>query len=528
MKQFNYKKFVPSARTGARLFLMALALVLTKNLVVAAIVGMFFPIAMWAYNGFKYGVFATGLTDEQKEEAILSKIEKKYETMIEKALKGLINEKEMEKVVADLNKNIVKLSSEGIESLKKTIDELNKASKEQAEALEAAQKALLAQSTELKKIQDKGVEDASKSEGKSFRSIMEAAIKDMAAKNPGILEEVTDTYGKRFSFMGFFNKAGRNASTPVMTMKVATDMFESNIVQSNVAALRLTQLDPNRVSIPLSLYPHVTEVFMVKGIQRPYMALMVVYSYEDGVATKVEGAASGKSSFLLTTVSFPAFYDATHFVLSDETLEDLDEVLDEISLVAPDKLRDAQDAKVLGTAGDDVAGSGSLKGIRTTGATGKSTAYATVFGAASIDDAYIVDVISDMKMQCEANKYRPTVVILNPVDIAKLGAKKDAVENSQKDNRVVYGPTGEASYVCGLLVVKQTNMPVNQCIVADNSLPWIGSRREMTMEIGYNGTDLTEGQKTLTIKQRYAFGVRDKAGIIWCADIDAAIAGITK
>ena len=39
--------------------------------------------------------------------------------------------------------------------------------------------------------------------------------------------------------------------------------------------------------------------------------------------------------------------------MSDETLDDLEEALDEISIVAPDRIHDSIDGKVLGTAGND-------------------------------------------------------------------------------------------------------------------------------------------------------------------------------
>lgn len=48
----------------------------------------------------------------------------------------------------------------------------------------------------------------------------------------------------------------------------------------------------------------------------------------------------------------------------------------------------------------------------------------------------------------------------------------------------------------------------------------IGKGKEMTMEIGYNGTDLTEGQKTVVFKTRVAFAVRDKLGVIYSAAVN--------
>jgi len=60
----------------------------------------------------------------------------------------------------------------------------------------------------------------------------------------------------------------------------------------------------------------------------------------------------------------------------------------------------------------------------------------------------------------------------------------------------------------------------------DSSKTVIGKRKDMTLEIGYNGTDFTEGQKTVMIKVRVAFAVRDKAGVIYSDGLAAALATI--
>jgi hypothetical protein len=62
--------------------------------------------------------------------------------------------------------------------------------------------------------------------------------------------------------------------------------------------------------------------------------------------------------------------------------------------------------------------------------------------------------------------------------------------------------------------------------VVDQAQLMIGIRKDMTMEIGYNSTDLTEGQKTVVIKVRNAFGVRDKAAVIYSDDISTDVTAI--
>jgi hypothetical protein len=81
--------------------------------------------------------------------------------------------------------------------------------------------------------------------------------------------------------------------------------------------------------------------------------------------------------------------------------------------------------------------------------------------------------------------------------------------------------------VCGMRIITSNAITANQVVVLDSKQLMLGKRKDMTMEIGYNGTDLTEGQKTVVIKVRLAFGVRDALAVIYCADLDAAVTAIT-
>lgn len=501
---------------GIRLFLAGLILFLGlksgyafPSMVLAAII-MNLP-------RFKYvrGRMSEGAGGDDPEAKLLEKIQLKIQAVVDKANGENVSKKTLEAEVEKINKMIEKLNSESVDALKKRVDAMAEASEKTTKALDAATEALKTQSEAIKKLTDQGIaENAEKP--KTFRQAMKDAI--MGAKDK-ILVEKSDDYGKRFSLKDYFQSG--NKVSPVITIeKALVDMLQSNIVGANVANIRLTDLDPQRVSIPLTIYPHVMDVFMKKGITRPYMSLMVVYEYENGVATKTEGAASTKSSFKLKTVEFKAQTIATHFIVSDETLDDLEEVLDEISVVAPDKIHDAIDEKILDDAGDDVT---DIKGLFHAD---KSTAYATALGAGSVDNAYIVDLIADAKLQAENAKMRPNAVMLNSTEMVKLGAKKNTMEDSKTDKRVVYGANGEPTFVCGLAVIKNAVMDNDTLCVFDNRQPWIGVRKDITMEIGYNGTDLTEGQKTIVLKCRIAFGVRNKLGVIYVSGIAAAVTAL--
>ena len=86
-----------------------------------------------------------------------------------------------------------------------------------------------------------------------------------------VITEKNDDNGQRYSLKDYFTEKGNNQS-PVF--KVAVDMLESNIVQSNVANIRLTELDPNRVGIPLAVYPNVMDWMPTRSMGKPYMSVL--------------------------------------------------------------------------------------------------------------------------------------------------------------------------------------------------------------------------------------------------------------
>jgi len=437
----------------------------------------------------------------EEKEALLVEIKQ----MITDSAKDSVKKADVEAQVKNINDQITKmnLDNEGLKALKASVDQLVQD--------------VNTTSLQVKSLKEEGV-NVKNAAAKTFRDVMEAAIME---KKENVLTEVTDTYGKRLSLKEFFEKNGSRASTPEFILKDAVDMLQSAIVGNYVANIRQTELDANRVSIPLAIYPHVINVLPKKRISKPSMAMLVVYTYVDGSGVKTEGSASAKSSFLFKTVSFPAFTIATYFTLSDETLDDLQEALDEIYLVAPDAINDRIDAAILTAAGDD---SSAIKGLF---AAAKSTAFVPANYADFAENATIVDLIAAMKLQCEAGRYIPNVVWLNPVSVAKISALKNAMADSVQDRRIVFGAFGEPISIDGLTILKNTNVGADAVAVGKLSTQLLGIRKDMTMEIGYNGTDFVEGQKTVVIKTRVAFGVRDALATIYTATATADISSIS-
>ena len=447
--------------------------------------------------------------EEFNKETLLEEIK----TVISDSTKGLISEKELDDKVEAINAQLKTLNDkednhEEVKALKDSLDGMVKTLGETNDALKL-------QGEELKAMREDGKGKKSEKKTKSFRQALEDAFME---KKDVLLKEKDDDYGKRLSLKEYFDN---HEGTPSIELK-AVDMLESNIVQSEVANIRLTQLDPNLVGIPLAIYEHPFDWIPSRNITRPYMSIMVAYDYSDGAGTKTEGSAPSQSSLLLKTVQFPSFVIATYGTLSDETMDDLPEVLDELSIVFPSKIKDNVDGQLLGTAGDDSSALGGLF------SNSVSPVKHTDFDTSTYENTVaaggnMVDLIGTMVLQVETAKYRPNVVIMNPADVKKLTEQRDANDNSISDRRVKYDAIGKATYVSGLRIMTSTDITADTMAVLDLNQLVIGRRREMNMKIGYNGTDFTEGQQTVRIDVRVAFACRDNAAVCYSDSIAADV-----
>ena len=87
-------------------------------------------------------------------------------------------------------------------------------------------------------------------------ALMDAVME--ASKNvPSLITKRTENGREVISMKDYFSKLG-SKQTPEMVVKLAVDMSQANIVNSNINTVRLTDLDPNRVGTPLSLYAPVS------------------------------------------------------------------------------------------------------------------------------------------------------------------------------------------------------------------------------------------------------------------------------
>jgi len=436
--------------------------------------------------------------DEEKKQLLVD-----IQKLILDSTKENVNKKTLDERIEAINKMIEEAfkSNEEIKTLKESVDKL-------LEVTGANAAAIKAMSENPKVPGDNKV--------KTFKSALMDAIKS----HPEVVKTKKDDNGERESLIDYIKS---NQRTPEINIDKAVDMLESNIVQNNVANVRLTELDPERVGIPLTVYQHVIDVFPSSPISKPYMSLLVVYDYSDGAGTKTEGTAPTQSSFILKTVEFKAFDIATYFTLSDETLDDLPEAMDELGMVAPDKILASIDGKILRDGGN---GTTDIKGLFV-GADTCTDFVASAYASSTVG-ANKIDLISKMKLAIRKNKYAANFVGLNSTDIEVIQSEKDLLNNSIADKRLQFNVNGDLVKICGLTVFENDSITADTCIVGATNKLKIGIRKGSTMQIGYNGTDFTEGQKTVKVNMRLAFGVRDKAAFQYSAGMAADVETITK
>lgn len=436
-------------------------------------------------------------TEKQLEDvnSRIEEITKGYKETVEKAVDGLLSKKELEQSLKELTEKAVGFTPE---QAKQITDDLNKLG------------------VEIQSLKENKIK--SETGKKTFRDIIEDGLKEAGLISVKKASDGEDEV-KQITYLR--DKGAK--TTPLIELKAAVDMTTALSYGSvEVGSPFKTVYDPTLVSIPLNNDIHTTQIFPVMNIGTKYMGILVEYTYTDGSATTDENTASGLSSVLFKTEEFKAFKINTHFHISEEQLDDVDYLLDELSRLAPDKILTKWDSKVLSASGD---GSTDIKGLFVAG---NHTAFAAATYAATVENPTVIDLIGKMKLQANLTNFNPNVVILHPSKIDEIEGLKDLNENSLYNRTVKYDMNGNLAFVKGLRVIANKNMGTNTVFVGSSEAAKIGIRKDMNMVIGLDSDDLTTGMRTVVFSFRGAFGVRNAEAMIYEDDVTTTLTTIAK
>jgi HK97 family phage major capsid protein len=310
--------------------------------------------------------------------------------------------------------------------------------------------------------------------------------------------------------------------------KVAVDMNTANAVRPGsspgVNIGFLTAYGMNPTILPNSMNQHfVGAGFPVTPITDKYFGVLCEVTETDGAAVKAETAAAGQSSFLWKTIEYKVFDYSAAFRVHQNTLDDLDNVVERIATLGMDRLLSQIDTSALGAAGDNSA---TPLGLKTAN---YHTDYDTALRAGLVVEPNIVDVVKNMILQANNADHDVDCIILNRNDVAEIESLKDQNANTVMLAGVRLGQSGKLEYMYGLKVIINNKMTARTTIVGKlTDMLQFGDRQLTALRMGYDQTtDFSKNIVTLQLDARAAIGIGNPTAIIYCSDIDAAIVALT-
>lgn len=336
-------------------------------------------------------------------------------------------------------------------------------------------------------------------------------------------EELSAKYGR--DVFSVKNRETASKTIAKLESKSAIDMTTTLTMApgtyTNIGSLTSYTMRDRLLNV--SMDTHMMDVFPVTPINDKYFGVVVEYTETDGVATTDENTGAGKSSFLLKTLEYKVFKINTYYHVSEENLEDVDQLVSKIDRRGVNNINSAIDEKILSTSGD---GSTDILGLYKTDGT-TYTAFTSV-GVTKVKDANIVNLIGKMKLQANNTDDDVNIVILHPSDIDAIEQLKDADGNSLLDRSVKFDAMGNLISVKGLVVIRNKKQTTDTCCVMWSEAAEIGLRRGVEMIIGLDSDDLTTGMRTIVLSARVAFGPSKYSAVIYSSGITADVAAITE
>jgi HK97 family phage major capsid protein len=446
-----------------------------------------------------------------KEELLLDKIHGDIETQLkektdsfktefksiaEDAIAGKLGKDEITGRLDTLEESSKDFDKEALTKLSTDLTEIEKNVQETAATLKAMKETAVVPNAKALGFGDllkKGLKDA---------GMLEEYVTDAANGKKGLKYSKVDDKNHTESF---------NVHKAAIDMTLPLAFSPGSDPGTNIGYL--TTYSMRDVLIALNKDVHVLQIFPVDPISTPYMGVLVEHTYFDGAAIKTEGSAAAKSSIKFKTVEYKVFNFATYFRVSKENLKDIDRLAARLNRIAPDKINSDFDLKCLGKTGD---GSTATKGILVAG---NFTAFDPSTWAGEIKSANTGDLIKKMKLQAALTNEDVNMVWLHPSAIDALELLKDEDKNYLQSRGLIFDKNGNLIRVSGLFVAKTKQIAVNECIVMWSDAVEIGLREDVTVEIGLDGNDFTEGMRTIMFEFRAAFGGSKPAAVIYCDDI---------
>jgi len=311
-------------------------------------------------------------------------------------------------------------------------------------------------------------------------------------------------------------------------IKAVVDMNTANAVRPGaspgVNIGYLTDYGMNDQQISNTMNNH----FMLAGFSaestvEKYYGVLVETTEVDGAAIKTETTVAGGSSYLWKTIEYKVFDFSVKFRIHQNTLDDMENVLNRVTTIGVDRLLSVIDTSTLYASGDNSA---TPYGLRTTA---YHTDYDGTLRQGEVQAANIVNVIKNAVLQANNAEEEVDTLIINRNDASEIEDLKDGNDNTINLAGVKVDDTGKLSYIYGLKVIINNKMTADQFIVCklSDSIQY-GVRKQVGLRLGYDlTTDFSKNIVTAQLDMRLAIGLGKPEAIIYCSGIAAAASSLT-
>ena len=227
--------------------------------------------------------------------------------------------------------------------------------------------------------------------------------------------------------------------------------------------------------------------------------------YSNGAAAANEGATLGQTDFDMTATSVNVEKIGTYLRISEEMLNDTQQLTSYISNRVPAKLLEVEDDQILGGNGS----APNLNGLYNSGTNFDTSSNGAFYQ--SVDSANEFDVLVAAINQLALSNYKPNYILLNPTDFHKILLLKDSQSRYLKDQ--VY--QGLQPSFMGVPVIINNEVNSGSFLVGDFNSCQLWIRENLSVSFHReDGTNIRDGFVTVRCQERVALATYLPLGII--------------
>ena len=238
----------------------------------------------------------------------------------------------------------------------------------------------------------------------------------------------------------------------------------------------------------------------------------------DSTAPKSKGAVQTQSAVTVTDVHTPIQTIWNALTLPKEHLDDINMIESYLSTRLMGNLMDVEDVQILRGSGTAPNYSGINTNTRAFANAGAITSYvgsgiSADFSTAT-NPANLYDVLAAAKAGMENTNFRPSLVILNPLDYTRIALIKASTREYVLSQAINAGSGQLETFFMGMRVLSTPAQTAGTFTLVDPQAIQYWQREGASVEFGYNGDDFKDNNITVRAGLRGALTTYKQNGIV--------------